>query len=48
MQGIFYIQGSVQYWPERAHFYGKGPEKFNPPIQALLSVLHQNKVVHNF
>ena len=33
---------------EKGTFLRKWPEKFNPPIQSLLIVLHQNKALHNF
>ena len=42
-------QGSVRYWPKRALFWKKGHQKFHHPLfNPFLSLLHQNKALHNF
>ena len=56
---ILEIWNKIQYWPERALFYQKkatilkkGPQNLPLPLHPysipVLTVLHQNKALHNF
>ena len=46
---ILEIWSSIRYWPERVLFLKKRAPKISPPYSIpFLSVLHQNKALHNF